>query len=110
MTQITEGSGNVFQDLDLENPEEELVKAELTHQIYKIIIERGLTQTAAAKLLGLKQPDVSALMRGRFSGFSIERLFSLLRSLNRNIEIVIKPGSEDQSNGTIRVLTVANIS
>ena len=55
-----------------------LSKAEPTRQIYTIIKARGLTQTAAAKLLGLKQPDVCSLMRGRYSGFSTDRLIHLL--------------------------------
>ncbi len=58
---ITESSGNVFADLGLPNPEQELMKARLTFQIYHIIRERGLTQAQAAKVLGVKQPHVSLL-------------------------------------------------
>jgi len=88
--QVTEGSGNVFEDLGLPESEELQVKAELTRQIFNIIRKRGLTQTAAGRLLGLKQPDVSTLMRGRFTGFSTDRLIKLLTTLDRDVDIIIK--------------------
>lgn len=87
---ITEGSGNVFEDLGFEDAEELQAKAELTRQIYNILKRRKLTQRAAARLLGLAQPDVSALMNGRFTGFSLERLMTLLNRLDRDVEIVVK--------------------
>ena len=71
---ITETSGNVFADLGLPNPEQELMKARLTLQIYRIIKEQDLTQTEAAKILGIKQPHVSLLMRNRAGSFSVGRL------------------------------------
>lgn len=90
MTKIIEGSGNVFRDLGLKDADELLVKAELTSQISEIIGERGLTQAAAAKLLGLKQPDVSNLLRGKLSKFSTDRLMNFLTRLGRDVEIVVK--------------------
>jgi predicted XRE-type DNA-binding protein len=89
--QIEESSGNVFADLGLPNPEECIVKADLALQINKLIKERKLNQTEAADLLGLDQPKISALNRGRLTGFSVERLFKLLSMLDQDIEIVIKP-------------------
>jgi predicted XRE-type DNA-binding protein len=83
-------SGNVFADLGLPNPEEMLIKAELASQISEIITKQHLNQAEAAELLGVDQPKVSALMRGRFTGFSIERLFRFLNALGRDIEIVVK--------------------
>jgi len=44
-----------------------------------------------SELPGLDQPKISALSRGRLSGFSIERLFRLLSILDQDIEIVIRP-------------------
>lgn len=88
---IEESSGNVFADLGVAYPEEYLVKAELAIQIYKLIKGRKLNQIDAAKLLGLDQPKISALSRGRLSGFSVERLFKLLAILDQDIEIVIRP-------------------
>ena len=86
-------------------PEEYLVKAELAIQISKLIKKRKLTQIDAAKLLGLDQPKISALNRGRLSGFSVERLFKLLSILDQDIEIVIKPhsGREEHSVPHIHV-------
>jgi predicted XRE-type DNA-binding protein len=71
---IEESSGNVFADLGLENPGELLAKAELVQRIADIIAERKLTQVRAAKLLGIDQPKVSALLRGKLDGFSTDRL------------------------------------
>jgi predicted XRE-type DNA-binding protein len=88
--QVTEGNGNVFEDLGLPEADQLQVKAELTRQIYNIIHKRRLTQVAAGRLLGLKQPDISALMRGRFTGFSTDRLIKLLTTLDRDVDIIIK--------------------
>lgn len=87
---VTESSGNVFADLGLPNPEQELLKARLTLQIYTIIKDRGLTQTAAADLLGIKQPNVSSLMRNRSGGFSVGRLMEFLTALGQDVEISVR--------------------
>jgi predicted XRE-type DNA-binding protein len=91
---VHKGSGNVFADLGLPNADELLIKAELAHQISELIEARQLTQIAAAKLLGIDQPKVSALIRGKLSGFSIERLFRFLNALGSNVEIHIVPTSQ----------------
>jgi predicted XRE-type DNA-binding protein len=88
---IEQSSGNVFADLGLNNPAELLAKAELVQRIADIIAERKLTQVRAAKLLGVDQPKVSALLRGKLDGFSIDRLFRFLNALGRDVEIVIRP-------------------
>lgn len=100
---ITEGSGNVFADLGLPNAEERKTKAELAYQIGVIISQRRLTQTQAGALLGIEQPHVSHLMRGRLSGFSVERLMSFLTALGRDVEIVVKPKTGQQTRGEIIV-------
>ena len=89
MEDYTISSGNVFKDMGLPNPEERLAKAKLTTIINKIIEERRLTQSQAAKILGINQPKISALKNGRLKGFSIERLFSFLEALDQHIEITI---------------------
>src|SRR5919201_3404264 len=101
---VTEGSGNVFADPALKNPEELLAKAELVQRICDIIAERKLTQVRAAEVLGIDQPKVSALMRGKLSGFSIDRLFRFLNALGRYVEIVIRPASRGREPDT-RVVT-----
>jgi predicted XRE-type DNA-binding protein len=87
----TDGTGNVFADLGLPNPEQELVKARLTLQIYRIIRQRGLTQTEAAALLGVKQPQVSLLMRNRSGNFSMGRLIDFLTALGQDVRITVRP-------------------
>lgn len=80
-------SGNVFADLGLANSDELLVKAELVRQISQLISTKNLTQTEAASLLEIDQPKVSALLCGKLSGFSTERLFRFLNLLGSDVEI-----------------------
>lgn len=96
--EVTVGSSNVFADLGFEQPEEELAKAELVYRIAHIIEERGLTQAQAAEIMGPSQPKVSDLLRGRFGGYSRERLFRLLIALDRDIAIVVKPKSDEHGH------------
>lgn len=90
---VERGSGNVFADLGFSNPDLALAKAELVQRIRKLIEERKLTQTKAAKLLGLDQPKVSALVRGRVEGYSIDRLFRFLTALGQRVEITVRPNA-----------------
>ena len=96
------GSGNVFEDLGHPRPAEALAKAELARKIGEVIAKRRLTQAAAAELLNLDQPKVSALVRGRLAGFSLDRLVRLLVLLGRDVEIVVKPRA--RTAGRARVL------
>jgi predicted XRE-type DNA-binding protein len=98
---VEEGSGNVFADLGLPNPEQELLKARLTLQIHKIVKARGLTQTQAGHLLGIKQPHVSALMRNRAGNFSIGRLIEFLTALGQDVEITVKPTRKAQGEMSV---------
>ena len=88
---VVEGSGNVFADLGFRHPEREQLKAHLTLRIYRLIKERGLTQVEAGKVLGMKQPHVSTLMRGQSGAFSVERLMELLTLLGQDVEITVRP-------------------
>ena len=85
-----ESSGNVFADLGLPNPDQELLKANLTLQIFRAINARKLTQAKAGKILGIPQPHVSDLMRGRARAFSAERLMQFLTALGHDVEIRVK--------------------
>ncbi len=98
----TVSSGNVFADLGLPRSEEALAKAELAQKIITILRERRLTQTQAAELLGVDQPKISALTRGRISGFSIERLLRFLVLLGHDVEITVK--SRPRSRAQARLL------
>jgi predicted XRE-type DNA-binding protein len=93
---VTKGSGNVFADLGLPYAEQELTKARLTLQIAKIIKERNLTQVAAARILGIQQPHVSALMRQRAGNFSVGRLIDFLTALGQDVEITVTPTRKEQ--------------
>jgi predicted XRE-type DNA-binding protein len=97
---IEESSGNVFADLGLKDPEGLLAKAELVQRIADIIVERKLTQARAAKLLGIDQPKVSSLLRGKLEGFSTDRLFRFLNALGSDVEIVIRPARVGEAAGT----------
>lgn len=97
-------SSNVFADLGLSNPEERLLKAELASLISSLIEQKNLTQMEAAELLGIDQPKVSALTRGRLSGFSTARLLRFLNALGNDVEIVVKPKPEDRSEAKITVV------
>jgi predicted XRE-type DNA-binding protein len=102
---IEESSGNVFADLGLRNPEELLAKAELVQRICDIIADRKLTQIKAAKVLGIDQPKVSALMRGKLDGFSTDRLFRFLNALGNDVEIIIRPARRGREADTRVVMT-----
>ncbi len=100
---ITEGSGNVYADLGLPNPELALAKANLALRIRLSIEEQHLTQVQAAKLLGVDQAKVSALVCGRLCGFSMDRLFRFLNALGRDVEIVTQPKPESRRHARVSV-------
>lgn len=100
---VTEGSGNVFADLGLPNADQELMKARLTLQIYRIIKDRGITQTEAGKILGIRQPHVSALARNRSGNFSVGRLIDFLTALGQDVEITVRPTRKDHGQMSVVV-------
>lgn len=101
---VTPSSGNVFADLGFAEPEEELARAQLASRIQEIIKRRRLTQVAAATLMGIDQPKVSALLNGRLANFSSARLMRLLTALGQDVEIVIKAKPRNRERGRIRVV------
>ncbi|HEY7030525.1 MAG TPA: helix-turn-helix transcriptional regulator [Thermomicrobiales bacterium] len=100
---FTVGSGNIYADLGFEEPELEQAKATLARQIGALIRARGLTQIEAAKVLGIDQPKVSALLRGRLGNFSTERLMRLLTRLDQDVDIVVQPKAAARPVGRIAV-------
>jgi predicted XRE-type DNA-binding protein len=101
---VTPGSGNVFADMGVREPEEELAKAQLASRIRDIVRQRRLTQVAAATMLRIDQPKVSALLNGRLTSFSSERLMRLLTRLGQDVEIVVKTTPRNRQHGRIRVV------
>lgn len=106
---VTQGSGNVFADLGFAKPAEELAKAKLANRIRVILKDRHLTQIAAAELMGIDQPKVSALLNGRLANFSSERLMRLLTALGQDVDIVIRAKPRNRERGRVRVLSEMNV-
>ncbi len=97
------GSGNIFADLGLPNAEEHQLKAALVVQLKRLIKERRLTQVAAAKLIGIKQPDLSNILRGHYRGYSMERLMRILTAFDQDVEITVRPRRKAGEGGRIRL-------
>ncbi len=104
---VEEGSGNIFADLGLSNPEERLAKADLAIRIAAVIRARRLTQSGAARILKIDQPKISRLLRGQLSGFSTGRLMHFLTLLGRDVEIVVKTAPRSRRQGRMRVVAAA---
>ena len=105
--EVEEGSGNVFADIGLPNPEERLAKADLAIRIAETIRARRLTQTRAAHILKIDQPKISRLLRGQLSAFSTERLMHFLTLLGRDVEIIVKRAPRSRRQGHLRVVATA---
>lgn len=97
------GSGNIFADIGLPNAEEHLIKAQLVYKIDRILKARKLRQVDAARLFGVKQPDVSNMLRGDFRQFSVERLLRFLVALGQDVEIVVKSPRRSSRMAQLRV-------
>ena len=100
---IERGSGNVFSDIGRPDAEGHYVKAQLVFRMQQIMKAEKLSQSRAADIMGIKQPDVSNLVRGRFRGYSIERILGFLQSLDQDIEIIVRPKSEKRRAARITV-------
>jgi len=87
---VTPSSGNIFADLGFADPEQELLEAKLIREIRAVIKRRRLTQAKAAALMGVKQPDVSAIVVGRTGKFSLDRLIRCLNRLDCEVDVVVR--------------------
>ncbi len=103
---VQEGSGNVFRDMGSRDAEERHAKAELARAIRKELKERGLKQTEAADLLGIAQPDVSDLARGKLARFSMERLERFLNALDMDVRIQVgrKPAGKERAGISVELV------
>ena len=97
----TRGSGNIFADLGLPNAEEHQLKAALVVQLKRLMAEREITQTEAAKMVEMKQPDLSKVLRGHFKLVSVEKLMRMLTAFDQDVEITIKPHRKRGEAGRI---------
>ena len=106
MREVEASSGNVFADLEVPDAEAALAKAELARRVSAILSARELTQAQAATVLGIDQPKVSALIRGKLDGFSTDRLFRFLNALGQDVEIVVRPRRPRTRYASTRVVSV----
>ncbi len=97
-------AGNAYADLGYSDVDEMQAKAQLVSKIAELIKRRGLTQVEAAKLLGLTQPKISAMLRGEFRGFSERKLIDCLTSLGRDVQIVIKEAPQRRASGRVTIV------
>lgn len=101
---IIESKTNIFADIQVPNPKQELLKAQLSLQIYSILKDSGMTQVEIAKILGVQQPQVSLLMRNRAGNFSVGRLMEFLTALRQDVEIRVRPTRKE--HGAVSVVSV----
>jgi predicted XRE-type DNA-binding protein len=99
--EVEAGSGNIFADFDLPDADAHFLKAQIVSEIYRLTNERNLTQAETGKLMGITQPEVSRMFKGRFREYSVERLMGFLTSFDRDIEIVVKPHKKGGERGRI---------
>ncbi|KIY41386.1 MULTISPECIES: helix-turn-helix domain-containing protein [Pseudomonas] len=104
MTEIEAGSGNVYADLNSADANEMQVKAQLASKICSIIKARHLTQVQASAVLGLPQPKVSEMMRGKFRGISETKMIDCLARLGRDVQIVVKTAPRSRREGRVEVI------
>lgn len=102
-TNVEPSSGNVFADGGLPGAEDHLLKAQLVVRIDDILRARKLTQSAAGKILGVAQPDLSKILSGRFRDVSVERLLRFLSALDQNVEIVVTPKPKGRKPAKVTV-------
>lgn len=105
MTEAIHESRNVFADIGLPDAADHQLKADIVIEIKRVLEARGLTQTAAASLAGLAQPDLSNILRGRMKGFSVERLLRVLTALDQDVEIVVRPRSRADQPAQVTVIS-----
>jgi len=96
-------SQNVFKDIGVPNAEEHFVKAQLVYKIDTLLKKRKLKQVDAAELFGIRQPDVSKMLRGEFRQFSVERLLRFLVALNQDVEIVVRQHRDAKNSPALHV-------
>lgn len=102
-TTIRRGTANVFADLGFPNADAHLLKAELMSRVQDTLEDRKLTQTEAARLTGISQPDLSRMLKGQFRDVSVERIMRMLARLGCEVDIVVKPQGRKRAFAAIRV-------
>jgi len=104
MIEIEKGSANVYEDPGLPDAAEMQVKAILAAKIGEIIKHRHLSQTQASEILGIPQPKLSGMLRGKFRGISEAKMLECMNRLGRDVEIVVRKPSRSRATGQTRVV------
>ena len=104
-TEVEAGSGNVFSDLGYADAKERTLKVELAMEVNRLLRTRGLGQERAARLLGIRQPHVSELVRYRLNRFSVERLLEFLTRLGKDVQIRILERPAGRRRAPVQVHT-----
>lgn len=104
MIEIEESTGNVYEDLGHADANEMRVKAQLAAKIGEIIKARHLTQIQASEILGLSQPKLSEMLRGKFRGISEAKMMECLSRLGRDVQIIVKSAPRSRRKGRIEVV------
>lgn len=100
-TSVHTSGDNIFADLGLPDAESHFLKARIVAEVYRLSTERRLTQTAAGALMGITQPEVSRLFRGRFREYSVERLMGFLTAFGQDVEIIARRLPDGAERGRI---------
>jgi predicted XRE-type DNA-binding protein len=98
---VHESAANIFADLGLPDAERHFLKARIVAELYRLTLERKLTQAKAGALMGISQPEVSRLFKGNFREYSVDRLLVLLTAFDREVEIVSRPRKSAAGRGAI---------
>lgn len=104
---IRRGTANVFADLGYADADTHLLKAELVARMQDIMTDRKLSQTAVAGIVGLSQPDISRMLKGRYREISVERIIRTLTKLGCEIDIVVKPGGKKIAFEAIHIAAIS---
>ncbi|WP_438299470.1 helix-turn-helix domain-containing protein [Pseudomonas sp. NMS19W] len=104
MIGIEESRRNIYEDLEIPNANEMRIKSQLAAKIGEIIKARHLTQSQASEILGLSQPKLSEMLRGKFRGISEAKMMECLSHLGRDVQIVVKSAPRSRKEGRIEVV------
>ncbi len=100
---IRRGTANVFADLGFPNADTHLLKAQLMSRVQDTLQDLKLTQTEAARVTGISQPDLSRMLKGQFRDVSVERIMRMLTKLGCDVDIVVKPQGRKRAFATIHL-------
>jgi predicted XRE-type DNA-binding protein len=98
----SKSSGNVFRDLGVKDAGLHQIRADLCVMLIDLIAKREITQTEAAAILGIKQPELSRIKGGNLSHYSVERLLGFLNLLDQRVVITVRPAKKESAETVLR--------